>query len=509
MDAAWAQIDMAWNRLRDVHLRDLCADKDRFDQFSRSLDDLTLDASRERLDRPALDALIGLARAAGVEEQRDAMISGAPINSTENRAALHMALRAAPEDGLPHTQMVAEERARMLDFAEEVRASNYRDVVNIGIGGSDLGPAMAVQALDGDGPRVHFVSNVDGADLVRVLDGLDPAHTLFIIASKTFTTIETMTNAQSARDWLIAAGCAPEQHLAALSTNLDATSAFGVPQARVFGFWDWVGGRYSVWSAIGLALAIHIGARGFTAFLQGARAMDRHFCTAPLEDNLPVWMALIGIWRRNAMGCGAVAVLPYDQRLARLPAYLQQLVMESNGKRVGRDGHAVRATSPVIWGEPGTNAQHSFMQMLHQGTDIIPVDFILAAEAGSRLEAHHDLLIANCLAQAEALAFGRTVQDLEAEGTAPDLIPHRSFPGNRPSTILLHQRLDAFSLGRLIALYEHKVFVEGVIWGINSFDQWGVELGKKLAIDLLPQVTGVQTGTGLITRIRALRYSGH
>jgi len=400
----------------------------------------------------------------------------------------------------------------------------FADVVNIGIGGSDLGPAMATRALspDADGPRCHFVSNVDGAHLADTLKGLDPGKTLFVVASKTFTTLETMANAHSARAWLAAAlgEAAAGAHLAAVSTNLEATAAFGIADERVFGFWDWVGGRYSVWSAIGLPVAIAVGAENFQAFLGGARSMDQHFAAAPLEQNLPVLLALVGIWRRNAMGWPTVALIPYDQRLERFTAYVQQLDMESNGKRVTRGGRpAGGATGPVIWGEPGTNAQHSFFQLLHQGTDVIPVDFIAAARPREPMGDHHALLLANCLAQSEALAFGKTEAEVRAEMAAEGraredierLAPHRTFPGDRPSTTILHRRLDPFTLGRLIALYEHKVFVEGAIWDVNSFDQWGVELGKQLATQLIPMVKGEaapdgkdSSTAGLIARLRTL-----
>jgi glucose-6-phosphate isomerase len=398
----------------------------------------------------------------------------------------------------------------------------FADVINIGIGGSDLGPAMAARALrpDCDGPRLHFVSNVDGAHFADTAADLDPARTLVIVSSKTFTTLETMANARLARDWL---GEHAAGQMAAVSTNLAACAEFGIPETRVFGFWDWVGGRYSLWSAIGLSLAIGIGAERFRAFLGGAAAMDRHFREAPLGRNLPVLLALAGIWRRNAMGWPTVALIPYDQRLERFPAYVQQLDMESNGKRVTLDGRAVAtATGAVIWGEPGTNAQHSFFQLLHQGTDVVPVDFIAAARGRAADPGHHALLLANCLAQGQALAFGRTAEEVRAEMTAAGkpadeiarLVPHRTFPGDRPSITILFRELDPFALGRLIALFEHKVFVQGAIWGVNSFDQWGVELGKAMAGALIPALrdgaaaaplTGADASThGLVARIREL-----
>ena len=519
-------------RLRSTDLRRLfAADPNRFARFSVSLDDLTLDLSKEKLDAEALSALLALAEARGVEARRDAMAAGAAVNATEGRAALHMALRGSVAPEVAGVGEVGQTRDRFLAFAEDVRAGRYAgpdgpftDVVNIGIGGSDLGPAMAARALapDSDGPRAHFVSNVDGAHFTDVAARLDPRRTLVIVASKTFTTQETMTNALSARDWVAAAVGAEHAggHFAAVSTNRPACAEFGVPEDRVFGFWDWVGGRYSLWGAIGLPLAVAIGAERFRAFLDGAAAMDRHFLTAPLAENLPALYALAGVWRRNAMGWPSVALIPYDQRLERFPAYVQQLDMESNGKRVTLGGDPVAdATGPLIWGEPGTNAQHSFFQLLHQGTDVIPVDFILAAEPREALGDHHAKLLANGLAQSAALAFGLTEAELRAqlEKAGEDaaeidrLAPHRTFPGDRPSTTLLHRRLDPYALGRLIALFEHKVFVQAALWDVNPFDQWGVELGKAMAKDLLPAVTrgdgaGFDGSTaGLLTRIAALR----
>ncbi len=514
LEAAWKWVHREAARLRATHLRTLFTDDpSRFERFSFAFDDLTIDISKEKLDAAARDALLELARAADVEGQREAMFAGAPVNVTEGRAALHTALRggatAPPDDDVEGM------RADFLAFAENVRAGSFTDVINIGIGGSDLGPAMAVRALspDADGPCVHFVSNVDGAHLADTLRGLDPATTLVIVASKTFTTLESMANARSARAWL---GDRAGNNMAAVSTNLAGCAAFGVPAERVFGFWDWVGGRYSLWGPIGLALAIAVGAKRFRAFLDGAAAMDRHFREAALEENLPVLLALIGIWRRNAMGWPTVALIPYDHRLRRFPAYVQQLEMESNGKRVRRDGApTLGATGPVIWGEPGTNAQHSFFQLLHQGTDVIPVDFIAAARPRDADPEHHRLLLANCLAQGAALAFGRTETEARAGLTVAEadrLAPHRTFPGDRPSTIILHRQLDPFTLGRLIALYEHKVFTMGAIWNINSFDQFGVELGKALAQRLAPVLRGGdgadarldQSTAGLVARVREL-----
>ena len=533
-DAAWRALDPHAARLRPLSLRALfAADAGRFTRFSASLDDLTVDFSKEKLDAGAWAALLALARAAGVEARRDAMAAGAAVNATEGRPALHMALRGGCAPDAPGVVDVAATRERFLAFAEAVRGGSYAardgqpftDVINIGIGGSDLGPVMAARALaaDAGGPRAHFVSNVDGAHLADVTRGLDARRTLVIVASKTFTTQETMTNAVSARDWLRAAlGAGADGHMAAVSTNIPACAAFGIDESRVFGFWDWVGGRYSLWSAIGLPVAIAAGADRFRALLDGAAAMDRHFLTAPPESNLPVILALVGVWRRNAMGWPTVALIPYDQRLERFPAYVQQLDMESNGKRVTLGGAPVaRATGPVIWGEPGTNAQHSFFQLIHQGTDVIPVDFIAAAEPAAPMGDHHAKLLANCLAQSAALAFGRTGAEARAEMAAKGvaaaeidrLAAHRTFPGDRPSTTILHRRLDAFALGRLIALYEHKVFVQAALWGINPFDQWGVELGKAMAGDVLAAVRGGDAGAldgstrGLLARLAALRGS--
>ena len=498
------------------------ADPGRFARFSAGFDDMKLDFSKTSITAPSLALLLELAVRAGVEARRDAMFRGDRINITENRAVLHTALRAPRgtvimADGIDVVPAVHDTLDRLYAFAEGVRAGAiaaadggaFTDIVNIGIGGSDLGPVMATLALTPyhDGPRVHFCANVDAAHLTDILRPLDPARTLFIIASKTFTTIETMTNAHAARRWLVAAlgEGAVSPHFAAVSTALDKAGAFGVPAGRIFGFWDWVGGRYSVWSAIGLPLMIAVGSRNFADFLAGARSMDEHFRTAPLAQNLPVLLALVGIWHRNACGYPARAILPYDQRLARLPAYLQQLDMESNGKRVARDGSPhLAATGPLVFGEPGTNGQHAFYQLLHQGTDVIPCEFLIAAQGHEpEMRAHHELLIANCLAQAQALLAGRTLE--EAGGN-----PHRVFPGNRPSTMLAYARLTPHTLGRLIALYEHRIFTEAAIWDINAFDQWGVELGKELATRLLPAVQGKAapeadgSTTGMLAYLRGL-----
>jgi glucose-6-phosphate isomerase len=461
--------------------------------------DLRVDYSKHQLNAPILRALVEVAEAMDVTGWRDAMFAGQQINSTEQRAVLHTALRAHRDtqvivDGADVVGLVHRVRDQMAHYAERIRAdAQITDVVNIGIGGSDLGPAMVTDALWAYAhPRIrsHFVSNVDGSDIARTLRHLDPARTLFIVVSKTFTTMETLMNAKTARAWLVEAlgPAAVPAHFAAVSTNLEAAAEFGIPAEHVFGFWDWVGGRYSVASAVGLSVMIAIGAHAFEDLCAGMHIIDQHFLAAPLETNAPVLMALIGLWYVDVMGYGAKAVLPYARELARFPAYLQQLDMESNGKSVRRDDRAVSvATGPVIWGEPGTNGQHAFYQLLHQGTQIIPVDFIgfaapghsaRAAQVSDGYREHHDALVANMLAQAEALAFGR----LRPES------PHRSFAGDRPSTLILAPALTPSVLGQLIALYEHVVFVQGVIWGINSFDQWGVELGKELAAGILTEV---------------------
>ena len=496
-------------------------DPKRFERFSLSLDDLLLDYSKNLVDADVMTRLLALAEAAGVETRRDAMFAGEHINVTEDRPVLHVALRAPPDaeymvDGRNVVPDVEEVLGRMADFADGVRSGSivgaggrFTDVVNIGIGGSDLGPAMATLALSAfhSGPRLHFVSNVDGADIRDTLAGLEPGRTLFLVASKTFTTIETMTNAATARKWIAdALGEAHVgAHFAAISTALPKVAAFGIAEDRIFGFWDWVGGRYSVWSAIGLSLMIAIGPSNFRGFLAGGRAMDEHFRSAPLDRNMPVILGLIGIWYRSVMGFPLYAVLPYDNRLRRLPAYLQQLDMELDGKRVHLDGTEVKgATGPIVFGEPGTNGQHAFYQLLHQGTDVVPCDFLVAARSDVDEDVHQPLLLANCLAQTEALMRGKTLDEAKAElaasGLAADaverLAPHKVFPGNRPSNTILYPRLDPYTLGMIIALYEHKIFVQGTIWSINSFDQWGVELGKTLASELLPMVKGEAEPTG-------------
>jgi glucose-6-phosphate isomerase len=454
--------------------------------------ELRIDLSKHRVDDGTLAALVDVAVAAGVEERRDAMFAGERINVTEHRAVLHTALRAPAGtvvelDGTDVVAAVHDVLDAMRRFATRVRDDErITDVVNIGIGGSDLGPAMAARALASYGhPRLtaHFVSNVDGADIAGVLAGLDPASTLFVVSSKTFTTIETLTNARTARRWLVDAlgEDAVADHFVAVSTNAAEVAAFGIDTANMFGFWDWVGGRYSVDSAIGLSLMILVGPDAFDELLAGFHAMDEHFRTAPLGENAPVLLAMIGVWYVDVLGYDTKAVLPYAQELARFPAYLQQLDMESNGKSVRLDGTPVTiGTGPIVWGEPGTNGQHAFYQLLHQGTRVVPVDFIGFAHPNHPHLEHHDLLMANLFAQAEALAFGRR----------NDAEPHRNFEGDRPSTTILADRLTPAVLGQLIALYEHIVFVQGVVWGINSFDQWGVELGKELANRITPELTG-------------------
>ncbi|MEZ5811192.1 MAG: glucose-6-phosphate isomerase [Rhizobiaceae bacterium] len=517
------QFEASLKKLRDITRRTgpadmrqaFDADPERAGRFSAMHGDMLLDYAKCAVSDEIMAALFELARASGLEARREAMFAGEHINITENRAVLHTALRAPRDmpihtDGEPVSGDVAEVLDRMAAFADMVRSGytsgisgkRFTDVVNIGIGGSDLGPAMATLALEPyhDGPRLHFVSNVDGADIADVLRKLDPATTLFVVASKTFTTIETMTNAETARRWLSGrlGEAAVGVHFAAVSTALDKVRKFGIDEERTFGFWDWVGGRYSIWSAIGLPLMIAIGRDAFRAFLDGGHAMDRHFETTPLHENLPVLLGLVGYWHREVMDYPTRAIVPYDQRLARFPAYLQQLDMESNGKRVGLDGKPLTHRSgPVVWGEPGTNGQHAFFQLIHQGTDIIPVEFLVAARGHEPdLDHQHRLLIANCLAQSEALMRGRTELEAAAQlaeqgmarKDAARLIPHKTFPGNRPSITILYDKLTPAKLGELIALYEHRVFVEACLYGINAFDQWGVELGKELATALLPVV---------------------
>ena len=504
----WDAVKQAAESGRDRSILGLFAeDESRAESFSVSALDLLFDYSKTQIDAATRDVLIDLAAAADVEARRDAMFAGAKINDTEGRAVLHTALRNLDGDAVlvDDTDVmpdVLDTLARMETVADEVRASGFTDVVNIGIGGSDLGPAMAYLALSPyrDGPRCHFVSNVDAADITDTLRGCDPEETLFIVASKTFTTIETMTNARTARAWLQDHGVSTDGRFIALSSNAEAAAEWGIPSERVLGFADWVGGRYSMWGPIGLSLMIAIGPVGFRAFLRGGQAMDRHFRAAALPENMPVLLALVGIWHNQGLGHATRAVLPYDNRLSRLPAYLQQLEMESNGKSVAMDGAPLPVHSgPVVWGEPGTNGQHAFYQLIHQGTRVVPCEFMVAAECHEPdLRHHHDLLIANCLAQSEALMRGRSLDDaraiMESKGLSGDELErqarHRVFPGNRPSTTLMMPKLTPEMLGQIIALYEHRVFVEGVILGINSFDQWGVELGKELATSLGPVVSG-------------------
>ena len=536
LDALRAHRDAMGN----PHLRDLFSgDPERFTRFSLTFGDLTLDYSKNRIVAETMPLLFTLYERAEVEKLRDAMFAGEPINETEGRAVLHVALRAPADadirvDGKNVIPEVHATLDRFLRFADQVRAGDLRgvaadkfdDVVNIGIGGSDLGPAMATAALtpyrDG-GPNVHFVSNVDGAHLADTLAGLDAERTLFVIASKTFTTSETMTNAASARAWLAyrLGEEAVATHFAAVSSNLQKVAEFGIKPERVFGFWDWVGGRYSVWSSIGLPLALAIGGRNFRRFLAGAREMDEHFRTAPISESMPGIMGLLGVWYRNVWDLRTHAVLAYDQRMLRFAAHLQQLDMESNGKRVTRSSKLVEnRTGPIVWGEPGTNGQHAFYQLLHQGTEIVPADFLIAAEPHEKMGDHHAKLVANCFAQSEALAFGKTEAEVRAELTRAGVVGeaqeklalHKVFPGNRPSNTLLYRKLDPETLGMLVALYEHKVFVEGAVWDINSFDQWGVELGKALATRLVPVVEDPKrkealdvSTQGLLARYHALR----
>jgi glucose-6-phosphate isomerase len=548
-------IGEAWQRLAALAARPgadairplFAADPERARRFTIALDDLTLDFSKTSIDGEALVALLDLAHEAGVKDFRRRLFAGEAVNVTEGRAAMHMALRAPAGAGLraslpggseDASALAAAEREKMRAFVARVHDGTLRgatgerfdSVLNVGIGGSDLGPRMASEALTlahGARLRPRFLSNVDGTDFAALARELDPARTLVLVASKTFTTLETMTNAHAVRAWVAAAlgEAAVGAHFAALSTNLGAVAAFGIAPERMFGFRDWVGGRYSLWSSIGMSIALAAGWEAFQAMLDGGWAMDQHFRDADFADNLPVLLALVSLWHINVMRHGNHCMLAYDARLRRFPAYLQQLEMESNGKSVTLDGSAVaHATCPVLFGEPGTDAQHSFMQLVHQGTQVIPVDFLLAANPDHDRPEAHLILVANALAQAEALLRGKTEAEVRAEmaaaGASPAAIdavaPHRVFSGNRPSTTILFRRLDGFTLGRLIALYEHKVAVLGAIWGINSFDQWGVELGKVLAGGILPELRqGAAPGThdastaALIARFKALRSAGN
>jgi glucose-6-phosphate isomerase len=500
--AAWHALEQHAEDLRGTHLRDLfAADATRGERLTVEAEGLYLDYSKNRITDETLKLLLALAEERGVAERRGAMFAGERINVTENRAVLHVALRAPrgeriEVDGKEVVSMVHEVLDRMSDFADRIRSGEWkghtgkriRNVVNIGIGGSDLGPVMAYEALRYYSQRdltFRFVSNVDGTDIAEATHDLDPEETLFVVSSQTFTTLETLRNAKSAREWLLAKlddDAAVAKHFVAVSTNADEVSKFGIDTENMFGFWDWVGGRYSMDSAIGLSTMIAVGPENFRRLLAGFHAMDEHFRTAPFERNLPVLLALLTVWYTDFFDAQTVAILPYDQYLKRFPAYLQQLTMESNGKSVTLDGTRVDYdTSPIYWGEPGTNGQHSFYQLIHQGTRLIPADFIGFNQSLNAVANHHDLLMANVFAQTEALAFGKTPEQVRAEGTADWLVPHRVFEGNRPSNTLLADRLDPETLGKLVALYEHNVFVQGVIWDVNSFDQWGVELGKVLA----------------------------
>jgi glucose-6-phosphate isomerase len=508
--AAWKNLTTHYKQVRDLHLRQLFADDPkRGERFALEAVGLYLDYSKNRITDETLKLLIQLAEESGLRERIDAMFRGDKINITEKRAVLHVALRAPRDasivvDGENVVPKVHAVLDQMTGFANRIRSGEWkghtgrriRNVINIGIGGSDLGPVMAYEALKHYSDRnmtFRFVSNVDGTDFAEAVHDLDPTETLFIISSKTFTTLETMTNAQSARAWALAGLGNDEKsiakHFVAVSTNATEVTKFGIDTANMFGFWDWVGGRYSMDSAIGLSTMVAIGPDNFRAMLSGFREMDEHFRTAPFERNLPVLMGLLSVWYNDFFGSQTVAVLPYEQYLKRFPAYLQQLTMESNGKHVTLQGKKVaHETGPVYWGEPGTNGQHSFYQLIHQGTRLIPCDFIGFVQPLNPLGRHHDILIANVCAQAEALAFGKTPEQVEAEGTAKWLVPHRVFEGNRPSNTILAQQLTPEVLGKLVALYEHSVFTQGTIWNIDSFDQWGVELGKVLAQRIIPEI---------------------
>ena len=527
--------------MKKVHLRDLFRDGDRFSEFSLKLGDILFDYSKNLITRTTMSLLFDLAGQAGVDQRIAAMFAGEKINVTEDRAVLHVALRNRGSrpvyvDGRDVMPGVRDVLDRMRRFSQSVRSGEWTgysgrpitDVVNIGIGGSDLGPQMVTTALGhyaSPGLKVHFVSNVDGTHLAETLKPLSPETTLFIVASKTFTTQETITNAKSARDWLLTRGhdsTAVARHFAALSTNREKVVEFGIDPVNMFEFWDWVGGRYSLWSAIGLSIALAVGMDYFEELLAGAHEVDEHFRTAPFEQNIPVIMALLGIWYGNFFGAPTQAILPYDQYLARFPAYFQQGDMESNGKSVTLTGRRVDYdTGPIIWGEPGTNGQHAFYQLIHQGTRMIPCDFLAPALSHNPLGDHHRILISNFLAQTEALMKGRTEtearEELEAQGVAGEklekLLPHKVFKGNRPTNSILFKKLDPHTLGALIALYEHKIFVQGIIWDINSFDQWGVELGKKLARGILPELADDKpveshdsSTNGLINYFKKLAY---
>jgi glucose-6-phosphate isomerase len=534
----WYALESHFSDVRSRHLRELFAgDTERAARLSARAADLVLDYSKHRITDETLRLLMDLARSAGVEAHRDAMFAGAHINSTEDRAVLHVALRLPEDatltvDGQDVAGDVHEVLRRMGDLSDRIREGTWvgatgeriRAVVNIGIGGSDLGPAMATEALaDCASPDLvsRFVSNVDPVDLYAATHDLEPATTLFVVSSKTFTTLETLTNAAAAREWLLAGlgtagdASAVAKHFIAVSTNKQAVTAFGIDPANMLGFWDWVGGRYSYDSAIGFSLMVAIGRQNFADMLAGFHAIDTHFTTAPLEENLPVIQGMLNVWYNNFFGAQTHAVLPYSHRLARFPAYLQQLTMESNGKSVRLDGTEVDGqTGEIFWGAPGTNGQHAFYQLIHQGTKLIPADFIAFVESTHENGSQQDLLMANCLAQTKALAFGKTAEEIAAEGTPPALVPHKVMPGNRPSSTIVAPRLTPSVLGQLVALYEHTVFVEGTIWGIDSFDQWGVELGKVMAKELapvlaaedVPDLEGQDVSTaGLVRLYRQLR----
>ena len=507
---SWKALQSHYKKIRELHLRDLFAgDPKRGERMTTEAAGLFLDYSKNRVTDETLKLLIGLAEESGLQPRIEAMFRGDKINTTENRAVLHVALRAPKdasivvdgEDVVPQVHAVLD---KMTQFSNRVRTGEWkghtgkriRNVINIGIGGSDLGPVMAYEALKHYSERAmtfRFVSNVDGTDFAEAVQDLDPSETLFIISSKTFTTLETMTNAHTARDWSVNGFGGDEKsvakHFVAVSTNAEQVSKFGIDTANMFEFWDWVGGRYSMDSAIGLSTMLAVGPDNFRAMLNGFHQMDEHFRTAPFDQNLPVLMGLLALWYNDFFGAQTVAVLPYEQYLKRFPAYLQQLTMESNGKHDTLDGREVTyATSPIYWGEPGTNGQHSFYQLIHQGTRLIPCDFIAFNQTLNPLGRHHDILLANVFAQAEALAFGKTPDQVKAEGTPDWLVPHRVFEGNRPSNTILAERLTPETLGKMVALYEHSVFTQGAIWQINSFDQWGVELGKVLAQRIIPEL---------------------
>jgi glucose-6-phosphate isomerase len=534
---AWQALAAHRREIEKLHLRELFAgDPGRAERLSLDAVGLHLDYAKNLVTDETLRLLVGLAESAGLRARIDAMFRGERINTTENRAVLHVALRAPRdvsilvegEDVVPEVHAVLD---RMEAFAERVRGGDWkghtgrriRNVVNLGIGGSDLGPAMACEALAHYTDRnlsFRFVSNIDGTDFAEATRDLDPAETLFVICSKTFTTLETLTNARSARQWCLAAlrdEAAVAKHFVAVSTNAQQVADFGIDTANMFGFWDWVGGRYSMDSAIGLSLMLAIGPERFREMLAGFRAMDEHFRTAPFARNMPVILGLLGVWYGDFLGADSHAVLPYDQHLQRFPAYLQQLDMESNGKSVDLDGRPVDyPTGPIVWGEPGTNGQHAFFQLIHQGTKLIPCDFIGFYRSLNPLGQHHDLLMANFFAQTEALAFGKTAEEVAEEGVPESLVPHRSFPGNRPSNTILAETLTPETFGKLVALYEHKVFVQGTLWNLNSFDQWGVELGKalaqRIAAELVneaePELAHDGSTNALIRRYRRLRSGG-